>query len=106
MKSKPEPLKFDIVIKKRMESSVAVEQAAYDPVQDATLPEPNGVNEDLSENVTSGEQVLYDLLFDDKAKNGDTTSETAINYLTNESLNYLHELSSFHVDRLQLEVII
>lgn len=97
--------KFDIVIKRRMESSVPVRQATYDPIQDATQPEPNGINEDLGENVTSGEQVLYELLFEDKAKNGDTTSHTTINYLTNESLNYLHELNSFHVDRLQLEVI-
>ncbi|RNA08820.1 conserved oligomeric Golgi complex subunit 8 [Brachionus plicatilis] len=47
-------------------------------------------------NVTSGEQILYNLLLCDESEQGQRAS-------INESLAYLQELNSFHLDRLQCE---
>ncbi|CAF1030794.1 unnamed protein product [Brachionus calyciflorus] len=47
---------------------------------------------------TSGEEVLYDLLFSNELKSNLKKSQTF-----NESLTYLQELNSFHIDRLQSE---
>ena len=52
--------------------------------------------EPLSENMSSGEHALYDLLFpEDNQKNKITSTG---------SLPYLQELNALHIDRLQLEV--
>lgn len=63
--------------------------------------------------ITSGEEVLYDLLFSDELQSpslnknayGQSYSFDSKRQTLDESLVYLQELNSFHIDRLQAEPV-
>lgn len=51
--------------------------------------------------LTSGEEILYQLLFSDETNQNDQKRQSL-----DESLAYLQELNSYHIDRLQAEPVL